>query len=241
MTGLTVVARDDRLDVTLDRPDRLNALTPDLLFELAKTVASVDAPVVVLHGAGSRAFSAGFDLDVLREFGAAAHDGDPLGTAVDALMSCPVPVIAVLHGHTLGAAVELAAACDLRLAHQDLRLAVPANRVGSLYRPAGIALLARRFGWATASELFTFGQELDSDLAYARGIVAFVGTPVATQAQMEGIVADLGSTPGPAAAHARFLREWAASGGLTDASRARWEAARAAAVAGRRIIDGRAR
>jgi enoyl-CoA hydratase/carnithine racemase len=235
---LLLVDHGDWLEARFNRPARLNALTPAMLFELAAAVSPArlgGRQAVVISGAGDKAFSAGFDLDVLREQGAAAHDGDPLGTAVAALLHCPAPVIAVLHGHCLGAAVEIAAACDLRLARADVRIAIPANKVGSLYRPAGIDLVAGRFGWSTAVELLVFGRSLTAQTAVARGIVAQAADADSLPALLTATLAQVLGSSGRAGDHAAFLREWAQAGGLDQDAMRRWETLRAAQVAGRSI------
>jgi len=221
------------LELRLNRPAKLNALSPDLLFSLAAELGTVaGAHVVVLTGSGEKAFSAGFDLDVLRALGAAAHDGDPLGTAVAALSSCPVPTIAALHGYCWGAAVELVTACDIRIATGDSSIAIPANRLGSLYRPRGIDALARRFGPTVVSELIVIGTRYNARTALDRGVIsAVVENPA-------GYLDSLAATLAPPAPglHARFLREWvAAASNDREAVLARWEAVREASVAARVI------
>jgi enoyl-CoA hydratase/carnithine racemase len=221
------------LELRLNRPAKLNALSPDLLFNLATELGSVaDAHVVVLTGSGEKAFSAGFDLDVLRALGAAAHDGDPLGAAVAALLSCPVPTVAALHGYCWGAAVELVTACDIRIATGDTSIAIPSNRLGSLYRPRGIDALARRFGPTVVSELMIIGTRYKASTAVDRGLVSAV---VEDPAGYCDTLAAALAPPAPGQ-HARFLREWvAAASDDREAVLARWQAVREASMAARVI------
>lgn len=232
---LLVERRGRALQLTLNRPNRLNALTPALLFAVAEAVSPDrvgDAVAVVLRGAGERGFSAGFDLDLMQAIGSALYEGDPIGTATAALRSCMVPVVGVLHGYTIGAAVELVASCDVRIARADLRLRVPANGTSALYRPAGIDAIARRLGWATASELFTFGRTLDASLALARGVVAAVAEVGGVDAAIDDMLAGLGNA---SPVHADFLRDWAARGGIDADRLVHWTAVREAAVAARAV------
>lgn len=229
MTDLLVDDQGDWLTLTINRPDRRNALTPALLFELADVMKSAsDKALVVLRGAGDRAFSSGFDLGVLRELGPRAHDGDPLGTAAAALATSPVPTIAVLHGYCWGAAVELVAACDLRLGSKSTSIAIPAGKMGAVYRPSGMDTVARRFGHQAAVDLFVFGMAFDATAALGRGLISAILENDDIQSFVERITA----APALAAAHKQFLREWQDD---ADDLIPRWQAVRDAAVATRTI------
>ena len=238
MTAAEIIVEsiDGRLEIALNRPAKRNALHPELLAELAHAITDPgDAHVVVLRSKLEAGFSAGFDLDVLRELGTAAHEGDPIGTTVNALLNCPVPTVAVLNGFCIGASVELIAACDLRVARSDVRLAVPANRLGAPYRPSGVDLLARRFGWATAVELLVFGTTFDADAAAARRLVSFVGDDAALTEHLDALFRRVADAPAAAATHRRMLAEWAAPTATDTDLLSRWKRVREAAVATRRI------
>ena len=228
-----------RLEITLNRPEKRNALTPAMLFELAEIVTSPgSAHLIVLRSSLAAGFSAGFDLGVLREFGPSAHDGDPIGTAVSALVHSPVPTVAVLNGYCVGAAVELVAACDLRIARRDLRLLVPANRLGSPYRPAGVDLLARRFGWVTSVELLVFGTTLDADGALLCRFVAMTGEDADLSRYVDAVDERLSNSP-IAAVHRTMLADWSERPPADADFLDRWERARAEAVAARQIPPAR--
>ena len=108
----------DVLTLTLNRPERRNALDPELLAALAAALQADGerAGAVILRGAGSEAFSAGYDLSRLTGTAADLDADGVIGEAASALRQCPSPVIARLQGHCHGAAVELALNCDLRIA-----------------------------------------------------------------------------------------------------------------------------
>jgi len=114
----------DILTLTINRPDRRNALDPELLTALAEALRDDGerASAVILRGAGTEAFSAGYDLSRLTGTVDDLEADHYIGEAVTALRACPAPVIARLQGHCHGAAVELALSCDLRIAADDLRL-----------------------------------------------------------------------------------------------------------------------
>lgn len=227
---------DDRLEITLNRPAKLNALTPDMLGALAAALADprvADCRLVVLRAAGERAFSAGFDLTVLRDLGPAAHDGDPLGVACAALAGAPVPTVAVLHGYCWGAAVELVASCDLRIAREDVTFFVPSHRLGSVYRPAGIDLVARRFGWTTAVELFLFGLTVSAPTAVSRGMLTYVGPDL--EPWLSSTVDRLREAGDSARTHKRILTEWLDRAEVPAELMSNWERLRAESVRRRSI------
>lgn len=163
--------------VTITREHRANALTIELLTEL---VAIIDAAAtdgvasMVLTGAGHR-FSAGFDLDAVGHgVDADIAVDDAIGAAADALARAPFPVIAAVNGACMGAAIEVARACDVVAAHELASFALPATRLGLLYRPAALARLHRRIGGANARFLVVGGQRLDAAHAARIGLVDLV-------------------------------------------------------------------
>jgi enoyl-CoA hydratase len=165
----------DVLTLTINRPDRRNAVDPEILDALAEALRTDGerAGAIVLRGAGTEAFSSGYDLSRLtgsiEDLDADRHIGD----AAAALRACPTPVIARLQGHCHGAGVELALNCDLRIA-TDLRMSVPAVGLGVVYRYPFVARLVQICGIARASDLLLGMLELDSDTAWAWGLVTEV-------------------------------------------------------------------
>jgi enoyl-CoA hydratase len=166
----------DILTLTIDRPTRLNALDPELLTALAEALRDDGerASVVILRGAGTEAFSSGYDLSRLTGTVDDLEADRYIGEAATALRVCPAPVIARLQGHCHGAAVELAMSCDLRIAADDLRLSVPAVSLGVVYRFQFVARLVQICGIARASDLLLAMLELDAEHAAAWGLVTEV-------------------------------------------------------------------
>ncbi len=154
--GTLVVDIDSSVaSVTLSRPERLNAMSPQMLADLVDSAAELGRnsaiKVVVIRGAG-RAFSAGFDLD--------AADGEPAPERTDlgrqmanAVGAIPAMTIAAIHGHCVGGAVVLAAACDIRIATSDARFAIPEVDFGIPLAWGGIPRLVRELGPALTKEL----------------------------------------------------------------------------------------
>jgi enoyl-CoA hydratase/carnithine racemase len=166
----------DILTLTIARPDRLNALDPELLTALAEALRDDGerASAIILRGAGTEAFSSGYDLSRLTGTADDLEADHYIGEAVTALRACPAPVIARLQGHCHGAGVELAMSCDLRIAADDLRLSVPAVSLGVVYRFQFVARLVQICGIARASDLLLAMPELDAGQAAAWGLVTEV-------------------------------------------------------------------
>ena len=160
--------------LTLDRPP-LNVLTPVLIGALGAAFRELGADpalrVVVLGGSG-RAFSAGVDMGAMRDLDVAGARTLIAGlrATIRALEEMPVPTIARLHGHVLGGALELALACDLRIAAIACRLGMPEITVGI---PSVIqaALLPGLIGWGRTAELLLGGQPIDAVEAERWGLV----------------------------------------------------------------------
>lgn len=168
--------------ITLDRPDRLNAVNDALAFSVGDALAdaaSADAVrVVVITGAG-RAFCAGLDLTEPPELPHATRADrlDPyawVGTWVQRVVACEKPVIAAVNGPAAGAGFGLALACDIRLVAQSARLTAGYVRRG-LSPDAGVSyFLPRHVGLARAADILLTGRDIDSAEALAIGLAATV-------------------------------------------------------------------
>src|SRR5438105_15683405 len=190
----------DVLTLTLNRPERRNALDPELLIALAESLDSHGdrARAVILRGAGVDAFSAGYDLSRLTGTPADLEADRFIGEAVNALRQCPAPVIARLQGHCYGAGVELALNCDLRIASPTLRMSVPAVSLGVVYRYQFVARLVQTCGIARAADLLLAMPELDGDRAYAWGLVTEVVSAAKIDARVHELGEKLATAPRPA-------------------------------------------
>jgi enoyl-CoA hydratase/carnithine racemase len=190
----------DVLTLTINRPDRRNAVDPELLAALARALhrEGERAGAVILRGAGDDAFSAGYDLSRLtgsiEDLDADRH----IGEAVNALRQCPAPVIARLTGHCHGAGVELALNCDLRTASPTLRMSVPAVSLGVVYRYQFVARLVQTVGVARAADLLLAMPELDSEAAYRWGLVTEVVPASEIDNRVRALAEKLAVSPRPA-------------------------------------------
>jgi len=172
------VEREGRVAwVILDRPDAANALSKALVRDLRAALAQLrhDPPVLILTGAGEKAFCAGADLkerramtlDETRAFLA------ELNATVDELATFPQMTIAALNGVAFGGGLELALACDLRVAAIGVEVGLPEVRLGIIPGAGGTQRLARLCGVAVAKELILTGRRLrvDSRRAQEMGLV----------------------------------------------------------------------
>lgn len=175
------------LTVTLDRPDRLNAVTVDTLrafLDLCDRARQPDVAVVVVTGAG-RAFSAGQDLESLeRDLLDDGHDEDAFRAQLavfqgvtEAVLSHPKPFVAAVNGVAVGFGAELALACDVRLAATTARIGfVEATR--ALFQTNGVMwLLPRVVGHGNAARMLLTGELVDAAEAHRVGLVSSVHEP----------------------------------------------------------------
>jgi enoyl-CoA hydratase len=168
--------------ITINRPDKLNALSQGLLVELTRTFAALfsDAPrAIILTGSGPKAFSAGADIEEMgrmstAEAKARADTGQALCNAIE---SFPCPVIAAVSGFALGGGCELALACDFIYASERARFGQPEVNLGVIPGFGGTQRLARRVGIGRARELVYSGAIIDATKALAIGLVNEVVPP----------------------------------------------------------------
>jgi enoyl-CoA hydratase len=175
--------------VTVDRQDALNALDvatlTDLRDRLRELAADDDIRVVILTGAGEKAFVAGADIkymsglavDQAKEWGALGHEAGRL------LETMPKPTIAAINGFALGGGCELALACDIRYAGSGAKLGQPEVNLGIIPGWGGTQRLARVCGLGVAKELIFTGRVIGADEALRIGLVNAVHDPVLDKAR----------------------------------------------------------
>jgi enoyl-CoA hydratase/carnithine racemase len=157
--------------VTLARPDRRNALRPTDLDALAAAVRDADVPVVSLHGAGS-SFCAGADLDAVAALDdpeAFARRGQRAATAIE---ESDAVVVAAVDGAARGGGVEIALACDLRVATPRATFGEPGVRFGLFGAWGGTVRLPRVVGEGNALDFALSGRVVDADEALRMGLVS---------------------------------------------------------------------
>jgi enoyl-CoA hydratase/carnithine racemase len=157
--------------------DRLNPIGSHTARAIAVAVREIDTDrgvrAVVVEGAG-RAFSAGADIDEINGFTDGsdfAHFVQGITDALELIERSPVPFIAALHGPALGGGLELALACDLRIAGRDTKLGLPEARLGVLPGAGGTQRLPRLVPPAVAFEMLATGRSITGDRAHQIGLV----------------------------------------------------------------------
>lgn len=204
------LARDGGLwTVTLDRPDKANALTGTMLADLAAIVedAAGEARALVLTGAGT-VFSAGADLEEAR----AGLATSPLWERVSgAIARLPCLTVAAINGTLAGGAFGMALACDLRVAVPSARFFYPVMRLGFLPQPSDPARLAALVGPARAKAILMGGQRVGAAEALAWGLVDRLVPAEDLAAAAAALSADaLGASAGHVAAIKGFFPDPAA-------------------------------
>ena len=180
---ISVACQDAIVTVTVDRQDALNALDLPTLTELRDRLLELrddaDARVVVLTGAGDRAFIAGADIKYMSGLDVAgATEWGELGHNCGQLLeTMPKPTIAAVNGFALGGGCELALACDLRYASAKARFGQPEINLGIIPGWGGTQRLARVCGLGVAKDMILTGRIVDADEALRIGLVNAVYEP----------------------------------------------------------------
>jgi enoyl-CoA hydratase/carnithine racemase len=179
--------------LTIDRPDALNALDVDTLRELRRHLAAIrdrdDLRVTVLTGAGTRAFCAGADLKGTRTSSAgypealfrATEPAADLGVYIRLMdlsgLGMWKPLIAAINGHCLGAGLEIALQCDLRVASTNATFGLPEAVVGSIPAVSGLHRLLKAVPSAHAMQMALTGERIDADTAQRIGLITAAVEP----------------------------------------------------------------
>jgi enoyl-CoA hydratase len=205
VAGLRVQIEGPIATITLDRPEKLNAVTPEMLEGLDAGLASIEADddirVVVLTGAGDRAFCAGADInawaslapiDMWRRWVRSGH------RVLDRLEGLRQPTIAALNGIAYGGGLELALACDLRIAADTVKIAAPEVGIGTIPGWGMTTRLAVVAGPARAKQLILSGQPVDAPRAEAWGVLSEV-VPAAELREATRQIADRIAAQAPVA------------------------------------------
>ena len=175
MTGTIRVAVDAAIaTITIDRPEKHNAITPDMARELAEICRSVDADpavrVVVIRGQGEKAFSAGSDLNAL----AGDRDVWEFRNRIEyaaVVRNVRKPVVAALQGWVLGGGLEIALSADVRIAGRSARFGAPEVKRGWLGGGGASQMLPRLIGAGAAMHILLSGDTLQADQAMRLGLI----------------------------------------------------------------------
>ncbi len=216
--------------ITFNRPDKLNALTPEILSALFRRVAEAGADpqvkVIVLTGAG-RGFCAGLDLSIIgsgaggrveTDPGIAPHWGDDIGPAMqrfysggwNALITCRKPTIAAVNGPAFGWGFILALHCDIRFAARSALFNATFARIGVPGEKGSAWLLSRLVGTARAADLLYTARRFDGAEAERLGIVNAVFEDEALMPHVANYAASIAAYSAPRALAAMKAQIWTA-------------------------------
>ena len=200
--------------VIIENSAKLNTLGSGLMIAFIAEVEALakrdDLRAVVLTGAGDKSFIGGADI-----FEMAAFDAETARAFITLVHRCchavrelPVPVIARLNGYTLGAGLEVAAACDLRVASSNAVFGMPEVKVG-IPSVVEAALLPGLIGWGRTRELLLFGENIDAATALSWGLVEQVvemsALDAAIEARLESLLA---AGPQAVRLQKQLIRQW---------------------------------
>jgi len=187
--------------ITINRPKALNALNEETIQEFLSTLDDAkrneNIKVVVITGAGDRAFSAGADINMMKTGGSLeARRSSQLGQRMaNEVEDLEKPVIAAINGYALGGGLELAMACDLRIASENARLGQPEINIGTIPGWGGTQRLPRFVGKGVAKEMIFTGKMIDAKDAERLGLVNAVVPADQLKATVEQLATEIVNKP----------------------------------------------
>jgi enoyl-CoA hydratase/carnithine racemase len=178
-SGLRILESAGVCRIGFHNPDKYNAITLDMWEDLSRVITNMATDkkirVIVLHGVGDRAFSAGADIS---EFSTRRSTPEQVqryhhavDAAQDALSSCPIPTVAAIRGICMGGGMEIAAVCDLRYADEKARFRMSAAAMGLGYSLKGVSNMTAIVGVSTAKDIFMTARRFDGQDALQMGFV----------------------------------------------------------------------
>lgn len=194
-TEVTTHTQQRLCTVTINVPQRRNALSHGVLAGLRAALTTADdVAAIVLTGRGEL-FSAGADLAELSGTAEDLKVDEDIAETVTAIRAAPVPVIAAVEGPCLGAAVDLAMACDLRICGADAWLQVPAVQLGLLYNPGALARMHRSLPRDTFARLVLLAERFTAEEAERAGLVSTVVQHGDALSHAQTLAAGVASSP----------------------------------------------
>ena len=180
---LKIERQDNILTLTFHRPQKRNALTSDMLIALYKVLNAHQQDdtcrAVIITGSGEKAFSSGYDINAIPttlspELEELLQNKSPFELAVDSIVSFPYPIIAMLNGFAFGGACDLAVACDIRIAADDIQMGMVPARLGLVYFPDGLQRFVRTIGLSHTKEMFFTARRYKATRLKEMGLVDYL-------------------------------------------------------------------
>jgi enoyl-CoA hydratase len=215
MDSIRVERQGEVANVTIDRQEKLNAISNAMWDRLGALFAELDADsslrCVILRGAGERAFSVGADISEFEQNRSSVERARTYGrrthAALERIAACRHPVVAAIRGLCVGGGLELAACCDLRIAGENARFGIPVKRLGLVVAYSELKPLVDLIGPANAMEILLEGQILGAHRAYDMGLLNRVVPDDALDAEVHGTAARIcEGAPLVARWHKKFTR-----------------------------------
>jgi len=182
--------------ITLNRPSKLNAVTPDMAKAIEAAIAECDASetirCVVITGAGEKAFCAGSDIKTLDQY-KTPWEFRNRGDYCDSVRLCRKPTIAAVNGYALGGGLETAMSCDIRIASTHAKFAAPEIKLGWIGGGGMAAGLAHSIGASNAAMMILTGDVIDAGTAKGWGLVTEVVEPGDLVARARELAATIAS------------------------------------------------
>jgi enoyl-CoA hydratase/carnithine racemase len=206
---IVVTAEAGIVVVTLNRPDRYNALGSRIVDELGEALESIEGAgevrAMVLTGAGDKAFCSGVDLKERAEMDADGRwsHNRALGTFAERFARLQVPTIAALNGLAFGGGLEIALACDFRLTAEDASFALPEVGIGIVPGAGGTQRLPRLIGVTRAKELILTGRRISTEDALDMGLVSKVVPRSSLMEEARSLAQEIASNSPLALAYAK--------------------------------------
>jgi enoyl-CoA hydratase len=197
-TFVTIERRDSIVVIRLNRPEKLNALSREMINTLTNIFKRIEQDshlrAVILTGTGDKAFCAGTDIEKLANTTNHAHalEISERGQALcNQIENCGVPVIAAVNGIAAGGGCELALACHLRIASTNAQFSLPETKLGVVPAYGGTRRLAREIGDGRALEMMLTGRNVPAKEALRFGLVNHLTTPADLQSEAETLAAEI--------------------------------------------------
>ncbi len=182
-TTILTALEEGILTITINRPDKMNALNKDVITELGAAmqdaIENTEVKGIIITGAGPKAFVAGADISEfipLDSSEGAALAGRGRELVFDRIENCPKPVIAAVNGFALGGGCELAMACHMRIASDNARFGQPEINLGIIPGYGGTQRLTRLVGKGKAMEMILTADMISADQAKVLGLVNYVAS-----------------------------------------------------------------
>ena len=193
MSDLLLVEKRELIcTLTINRPEVRNSLSPELLVTMGDTLNALkDDPetrVVVIRGAGEKAFSSGYDIGRIEQRSGQADEAQGiLEYSFGSIAAYPSPVIAMIYGFAVGAGLELVVSCDLRIAADNARFGIPPAKLGVVYSHTGVQKFVEQVGMIATNELFFSGRLVSAQRALQIGLV----NQIVPEEQLASVTYDL--------------------------------------------------